>query len=74
MRRTVLRNDSRIHSWAYDEAAQILQIKYWADGRVFNYHDVWPAYVVLVFEGITPGPDWEQFRTQFREEEVRDGS
>ena len=52
----------------------MLQVEYWATGKVFNYHDVWPAYVVLVFEGITPGPDWEQFRKQFREEEVRDGS
>ena len=51
----------------------MLQLKYWETGKVFDYHDVWPAYVVLVFEdSFAPGQEWEKYRARFAATEVKE--
>jgi hypothetical protein len=73
IRQTVLRTDSRIYSWGFDEQTQALQVKYWETGKVFDYHDVWPAYVVLVFEDSSaPGREWGKYRARFAASEVKE--
>ena len=67
MRRTVLRSDSVIHGYAYqEEPDRILEIKYRDSGKVFQYVGVEPAVYIFCFEqSFAPGAEWLKHRHHY---------